>query len=116
MGVLPDFGLIGTDPVGFGFLLQIGNRFAEPGHFENKAPQATDRPQSVGFALIQPHNRRTQRVAVCIDVHHASSLGGQGDCSEAVFIDMVMVPDSLAGLNQCFPEYRRMLFGPGRMF
>ena len=76
MGILPDFGLIGANPVDLCFLLQIGNGFRQTGNFKDQSPEAADRRQPVGFTLIQPHHGRTQGLTVFIDVNHTSALGG----------------------------------------
>ena len=100
MCIFPDFRLIGADPVNLGFLLQIGNRFCQTGHSKDQPPQAADRRHPVGFALVQPHHGRPQRVAVFVDVNHTSTLGGYSDSGDAVFIDIVAIPNILTGLNQ----------------
>ena len=115
MGFLPDLGLIGADPVGFGLLLKVGNRLCQTGHFENESPGTTDRSLSVSFALIEPHHCRPQGPAVFIDIHNATALGGQRNAGNPISIGVGTLPQSLTGLNQGLPEDFRILLRPRRL-
>ena len=116
MGFLPDIRLVGVNPVGFGFRLQVSHCFGEPGKFEDHPPQASHRRQPVGFALIQPQHRGPQGPAVCVHVDHGCPLAGDGHGGKPILQAPVLVPEPLAGPAKCLPENLRILLGPARLF
>ncbi len=111
VGLGPDFGLVGADPVGFGLGLQVGDRVAGPGQGKGQAPQALDRRQALGAALVEPGDGRAQGLAVFVEVEHGAALGGERHGGQAGLNDARLSPQALAGLANRIPEDVRVLLG-----
>ena len=65
---LPYVRLESAEPVGLGLRLEIGNRLGHPAQAKGQPPEAAHRRQSLGAALVQPDDGRTQGIAVLVHV------------------------------------------------
>ena len=79
-----------------------------PGVFAEEAKR-------LGAALIQPQDRRAQRLTVFINVDHRAALGGQRHAADQASIDIQLRPQFVAGLAQTGPVILRVLLGPARL-
>ncbi|MNF57052.1 hypothetical protein D3C84_385640 [compost metagenome] len=78
VGRRPDLRLVAGDPVGLGLGAKVVHCGLRADQFEQPAPRSLDATLDFGLALIEPQDRRAQRLALGIDVDHRAALGGQG--------------------------------------
>src|SRR5687767_3699130 len=113
MRLVPDFGLVGTNPVALCLRLEVRDCLRGAREREGSAPQSADRFQSFGTALIQPENGWTKGLAVFVHIDDGAALRSERDRGDGVFV-YTLRPQALAGFAGRAPEDLGILLGETR--
>src|SRR3990167_7798127 len=112
IGLRADLRLVLRDPVDLGLGAKMIDRRLRAEQLEQPAPGPLDPAAHLGLALIEPEDRRAQRLAQRIDMDQRSTLGGQCHALDQPAVDIHRRPQPLAGLAEAGPVIFRVLLGP----
>jgi len=76
IGLRPYLRLVLRDPVDLGLGAKMIDRRLRADQLEQPAPGALDPAAHLGLTLIEPEDRRAQRLAQRIDMDQGAALGG----------------------------------------
>src|SRR5690606_9511964 len=113
--IRPYSGLVLGNPVGLGFFPETPDRVLWSQDVEHRAPQSLHRAINLRVALIEPDDRRPERLPGFAEVYNCTALRCDGDSHHLFRERMGTLPQGLAGNPEVLPEVFRMLFGPARV-